>query len=470
MKRIGIDVGPSSTDLVLLDGPTGCAHLRAPSGTDGITGVVEVLEHLRNNTVSLGDVRAVVVGSRFLIDCLDRVEGVARTGVIRFGLPASASVPPMMNWPAQLVGAIGSHVHLCHGGHDINGNEISPLDMAEVTAALDRLVDAGARSVAISSVFSPVRPSEELLAAEIVRMRYPQLRTSLSHEVGRLGLIGRENATVLNAALVDVAETYFAQLGSCLESVGINAPVFLSQNDGTVVDIDYATRYPIRTFGSGMTNAMKGASVLSGHATCVVADLRDDQVSVGLLDHGFPRITSGSTKVAGVQTNFRTPDVLVRDLRPHRGAGRKRYLGVIADAIAELIARVKPGFGELPVVVVGTGASLGPKSVDGASEVLVPADAAFAHAIGAASAQAGGEVDRVVPEATGPDDIRLSEARQEAIDRAVAAGADPDSVQVAQIEQAPLKYMVRARRIRVKAVGDLSLDAPTDGVGCVRDV
>lgn len=465
MKRLGIDIGPSSTDLVVLDGPSMCDRFRAPSGDDGTSGVVQVLDSLRRTTSSLTDVRAVIVGTRFLIECLERVEGIARTGVLRFGLPATTAVPPMMGWPDRLAAAVGSEARLCHGGHDIHGNVISRFDATEVVEALDRMVVAGVRSVAISSVFSPLLATEELLAQEIVSARFPHLRTSLSHEVGSLGLIGRENATILNAALVDLAETYFAQVQECLRSAGVTAPVFLSQNDGTVVDVDYATRYPIRTFDSGMTNAMKGASVLAEHPSCIVADVRNDHVMVGLLDDGFPRIAAGSTTVGGVLTNFRTPDVLVRKLASPGHSTVRRPCDVVEDAIVEVADRMRPGLGPLPVVIVGARGEQMPATIDNmkVSGVLLPPNAAFARAIGAASAQAGGEVDRVVPEATGPDDARLTEARQEAIDRAVAAGAEPDTVRVAQIEQAPLKYMLRARRIRVKAVGELSIDAPQDG-------
>ena len=463
MDLIGIDVGQTDTDLVVLTGASPTSRAQAPRGSDGLSGVARCLADLRAQRAPLGGVGAVVVGSRFLIDCLIRVRGIAPTGVIRFGLPATRALPPMTGWPPALAQAIGPHVAMCHGGYDLNGNELAPVDRDEVSAAVDRMVESGVRSIAISSVFSPAQPSVEFLAARLASTRSPGLSISLSHEVGHLGLIGRENATVLNAALTEIAASYFAQLERCLRAEGINAPIFLSQNDGTVVDIDQATRYPIRTFDSGMTNAMRGASVLTGLKTCIVADVRTDQIGVGVLDNGFPRIRSSNTWLAGVMTNFRAPDVLVRDLTQDGQPFGDRSPSAIERSITELVAKVRPASESIPVVMVGPGAGLAPKSLAGVSDVVLPVDAQVAHAIGAASARAGGEVDRVVPKVAGTPDVHLAEARREAVDRAIAAGADPDSVQVAQVEEAPLKYMPQARRIRVKAVGDLSIDPPADG-------
>ena len=81
--------------------------------------------------------------------------------------------------------------------------------------------------------------------------------------------------------------------------------------------------------------------------------------------------------------------------------------------------------------------------------------------IGAAIAQVGDEVDRVYSVVPQQRDTVLDEARQEAVDRAVAAGARPGSVEIVDIEEVPLAYLPgNATRIRVKAVGELSLGGP----------
>ena len=86
----------------------------------------------------------------------------------------------------------------------------------------------------MTSVFSPVAPEQELAAADVARRELGAgVPVSLSHEIGSLGLLERENATVLNAALVGVAAELAAGMRRALERRAIDADVFLGQNDGT---------------------------------------------------------------------------------------------------------------------------------------------------------------------------------------------------------------------------------------------
>ena len=78
-------------------------------------------------------------------------------------------------------------------------------------------------------------------------------------------------------------------------------------------------------------------------------------------------------------------------------------------------------------------------------------------AIGAAIAQVGGEVDRVVSLEGRSREAVLDEAKQEAVDKAVAAGASRETVHIVDVEEVPLAYLPgNAVRVRVKAVGELA--------------
>jgi hypothetical protein len=76
----------------------------------------------------------------------------------------------------------------------------------------------------------------------------PDVAISLSDEIGRIGLLERENATVINAALRELAAHIVDGLAASVTGAGITAPLYLSQNDGTLMDIDVARRYPVATF------------------------------------------------------------------------------------------------------------------------------------------------------------------------------------------------------------------------------
>lgn len=514
--RIGIDVGGTNTDAVLLDGTSVLASNKSATTEDVTSGIVGALDALdAEHAFDPADIQAVMIGTTHFINALIEARRLAPTAALRLGLPATASLPPLVDWPAQLVEAIHGRAYLAHGGHEFDGRHIAELDPQELQRHAVDMAEHGVRSVAISSVFSPVNNEFELQAAEIIGKELgPDVAISLSHEIGRIGLLERENATIINAALRELAAHIVDGLAKSVSGHGIGAPLYLSQNDGTLMDVEFARRYPVATFASGPTNSMRGAALLSGLETCAVVDVGGTTSDVGVLTNGFPREATTEVTVAGVRTNFRMPDVLsiglgggshvlqegqgvqvgpqsvgylltqesrifggttltasdiavaagkadfgdasaVADLDP---ALVKAALKQIAAKVADAVERMRTSPDPLPVVAVGGGSILMPDELVGCGAVHRPQHFAVANAIGAAIAQVGGEVDRVYAIAPGRREAVLDEARQEAIDRAVAAGADPSKVSIVDFDEVPLPYLPgNATRVRCKAVGDLTL-------------
>jgi N-methylhydantoinase A/oxoprolinase/acetone carboxylase beta subunit len=513
--RIGIDVGGTNTDAVLMEGSNVLAAVKAATTDDVTSGIVGALDGLQaQRAFHPADIQAVMIGTTHFINALVEARRLAPTAALRLGLPATASLPPMVDWPARLVEAVNGRAYLAHGGHEFDGRHISELDEDELRRAAADMAAGGVRSVAISSVFSPVNTEFEQRAAAVLAEELgPDVAISLSHEIGRIGLLERENATIINAALRELAAGIVEGLAKSVSGHGITAPIYLSQNDGTLMDVDYARRYPVATFASGPTNSMRGAAVLSGLATCAVVDVGGTTTDVGILTKGFPREATTEVVVAGIRTNFRMPDVLsvgigggslVRgtgevtvgpDSVGYRltqealvfggrtltatdvavAAGRadigdaglvrsldrdlaRRALELVASDVADVVERMRTSSEPLPVVAVGGGSILLPDELAGLGQVRRPENFAVANAIGAAIAQVGGEVDRVYAIEPGRRDAVVDEARQEAVDRAVAAGAEPHSVSVVDFDEVPIPYLPgNATRIRCKAVGDLRM-------------
>ncbi|HEX4357604.1 MAG TPA: hydantoinase/oxoprolinase family protein [Pseudonocardia sp.] len=518
--RIGIDVGGTNTDAVLIDSGGAdrvLAAVKAATTGDVTSGIVAALDGLQaQHAFDPAGVRAVMIGTTHFINALVEADRLAPTAALRLGLPATASLPPMVDWPARLVDAIAGRGYMAHGGHEFDGRQISPLDEDELRRHAADMAANGVRSVAVSSVFSPVNAEFELRAAEILAEELgPELPVSLSHEIGRVGLLERENATIINAALRELAAHIVDALAGSVSGHGITAPLYLSQNDGTLMDVGYARRYPVATFASGPTNSMRGAAVLSGQSSCAVVDVGGTTTDVGVLTGGFPREATVEVSVAGIRTNFRMPDVLsiglgggslVRgtptDLTvgpdsvgyrlteralvfggdtltatdiavaagradigdPERVAHLPRELVEaalerIAADVADVVDRMRISADPLPIVAVGGGSVLLPDEFPGLGAVHRPENFAVANAIGAAIAQVGGEVDRVFAIEPGRRDAVVDEARQEAVDRAVVAGADPASVTIVDFDEVPIPYLPgNATRIRCKAVGDLRIE------------
>jgi N-methylhydantoinase A/oxoprolinase/acetone carboxylase beta subunit len=513
--RIGIDVGGTNTDAVLMEGSSVLAAVKAATTDDVTSGIVGALDGLQaQRAFDPADVQAVMIGTTHFINALVEGRRLAPTAALRLGLPATASLPPMVDWPARLVEAVKGRSYLAHGGHEFDGRHISELDEDELRRAAADMAAHGVRSVAISSVFSPVNTEFEQRAAAVLAEELgPAVAISLSHEIGRIGLLERENATIINAALRELATGIVEGLAKSVSGHGITAPIYLSQNDGTLMDVDFARQYPVATFASGPTNSMRGAAVLSGLATCAVIDVGGTTSDVGVLTNGFPREATTEVVVAGIRTNFRMPDVLSvgigggslvrdeggvtvgpdsvgyrlteealvfggrtltatdvavatgradigdRELARSVDAGlARRALDRIAADVADVVERMRTSADPLPVVAVGGGSILLPEELAGLGAVHRPENFAVANAIGAAIAQVGGEVDRIYAIEPGRRDVVVDEARQEAVDRAVAAGAEPHSVSIVDFDEVPIPYLPgNATRIRCKAVGDLRM-------------
>ncbi|OIH82838.1 hydantoinase subunit beta [Arthrobacter sp. UCD-GKA] len=511
--KIGIDVGGTNTDAVLMEGVKVLAGVKSPTVKDVAHGIAEAVRKLQLEfPFAPGDVDAVMIGTTQFINALVEADRLAPTATIRLGLPATSGLPPFVGWPKRIREAVQAMPYICHGGHEFDGREISAFDTNEVLAAARDAESKGARSFAISSVFSPVNPEFEQRAAGIIAAEFPGLPVSLSSEIGRVGLLERENATIINASLRELSQRVCASLDDSLLTLGIDAPLFLSQNDGTLMDLDSARQYPVATFASGPTNSMRGAAHLSGLKDCVVVDVGGTTTDVGVLQAGFPREAATEIEVAGIRTNFRMPDVLSVGIG---GGSRIRFIdgnvtvgpdsvgyrvveealvfggdtltatdimvaagvadigdsslvahldrGLVEAArveigrrIAETVDRMRTSSELVPVVAVGGGAFLVPDVMDCASEVVRPDHPGVANAIGAAIAQVGGEVDRIFAIAPGQRDQVLEQAKEEAINKAVAAGAEASTVEIVDIDELPLAYLPgNASRLRVKAVGEL---------------
>ncbi len=508
---VGVDVGGTNTDAALMDGNKLLGAAKLPTTADVTSGIIDAITEALRHLPRDGRVDAVMVGTTHFTNALLERQRLSPTAVVRLALPATSLLPPLIDWPTPLKDAIGGFTYMVHGGHEFDGREIAPLDAAELRAAVQDMRRRDVRAVAVSGVFSPVNTAHEEAAAEIIGQEAPDLSVSLSHRNGRMGLLERENAAVLNACLSDTARMTVQAIERALQSLGLQAPLYLSQNDGTLMDAQFAARFPVLTISSGPTNSMRGAAFLSGVRDGAVVDVGGTSTDVGVIARGFPREAAVAVTIAGVRTNFRMPDTLsiplgggslVRTgplrLGPESvgfrltekalvfggdtvtttdaavAAGRARIgnpclaqgletdlvdsvLAEIKERVETAIDRVKISSGDVPVVLVGGGSVLLGNTLSGASQILRPEHAEVANAIGAAIAQVGGQVERVYSlEQTGREQA-IADASAEAISQAVSAGADPASVEVVEIDEVPLTYVPsNATLVRVKAVGNLA--------------
>ncbi|MGO4831873.1 hydantoinase/oxoprolinase N-terminal domain-containing protein, partial [Rhizobiaceae sp. 2RAB30] len=310
MIRIGIDVGGTNTDAVIMDGPRVIAGVKSATTADVMSGVVNALKAVLDASgMKAGSVDVVMIGTTHFTNAVVQRRDLAPTAAVRLGLPATASLPPMVDWPEDLKQAIGNHAWLAHGGNEFDGRVISPLDEKELLGIAAEIKAKGINSIAITSVFSPVSGEFENQAGEIFAKALPEAHITLSSEIGRIGLLERENAAIMNACLRDLSAHVIAAFRKAITETGIKGRFYLTQNDGTLMDAAFAEKFPVLTFASGPTNSMRGAAFLSGVSEAIVVDIGGTTSDVGSLHKGFPRQATVAVEVGGVRTNFRMPDV-----------------------------------------------------------------------------------------------------------------------------------------------------------------
>ncbi|MEM7004987.1 MAG: hydantoinase/oxoprolinase family protein [Pseudomonadota bacterium] len=512
MYRIGVDVGGTNTDAVVMQGDKVLSGVKSPTTEDVMSGVVDaVTRALAESDVGTDAIDAVMIGTTHFTNAVVERRHLARTAAVRLCLPAAQCLPPMVDWPDDMREAVGGAYWMAKGGNEFDGRAISEIDMAQLDDIAAEIGKAGISTVAITSVFSPVSDEMERKAMERLAERLPGVDFTLSSEIGRLGILERENAAIMNASLRALSERTVAAFGKALEKVGLTCPYYITQNDGTLMSREFVQSYPVLTFASGPTNSMRGAAFLSGKFDAIVVDVGGTTTDVGALVKGFPRPASTTVDVGGVRTNFRMPDVFaiglgggtivsgegdslkvgpqsvgyrltqdalifggntlttsdvavglgiadfgersaVAGLEPaHLAVVKARTDEMLLNAVERMRVSPEP----IPVLAVGGGSILVPDKV-GDLEVIRPSHFSVANAVGAAIGQISGEVDRIFSLEKTSREEALATARKEATEKAIAAGAAPESIELLDQEDVPLAYLPgNATRIRLKVVGDM---------------
>ena len=368
--------------------------------------------------------------------------GRGLVAAVRLGA-ATTAVPPLALWPPEFRDQLVLASTCVAGGARLDGTELEPLDEAGL-ADFARTVAGRVEAVAVTGVFASLEPGHELAAAAILEKELGgAVRILLSHEIGGTGLLERENATVLQAAMTGPASRDAAALQDILVAHGLgHAEVFVARNDGTTMALDYAVTHPLALCGGAAAATVHGAALLAGEQDALVALTRADGAApvICAATAGLPRLTSGHTTIAGVPTSLR----MVAQVPARRGDDPDSEGAVDSRALSEAIDRAKTAPADLPLLLGGPGAeelaAALPPRLTGTVGVRCPPWAPAAAAIGVGAALVGGEAERIM--AVSDDAAATREAVCEtARAAAVRAGADPRRTRVRLVEETPLSYL-----------------------------
>lgn len=539
--RIGVDVGGTNTDAVAVDVALASrghpergvlAFKKTPTTPDATSGIETAVRAVLSSAgggaggINPERIASVTVGTTHFINSVVERDSrrLQRVAVIRLSRSFLREVPPFSDFPDDLAAILNGYCGIVDGGLHIDGSQEAPLKEAQIVAECDKIRALGLTAVVVAGVFSPIDETfrQESRAREIILRELPGADVVCSHEVANIGLLERENASILNAAILSYARRTVGRFRLAMQRLGLACPLFITQNDGTILDSFSAARMPIKTFSSGATNSMRGAAYLSGldaggSRSAVVVDIGGTTSDVGvILASGLPRQASAYVTVAGVRVNYSMPHLhsiglgggsLVREIEGRVRVGpesvghflteealvfggqtctasdiavalgraemgkatavkhlSEAFISSARDRIKSLldgaIDVVKTSADPIPVLLVGGGAVLAPEDIAGASEVIRPPFHDVANAVGAAISRVCGSVDIVQNTSQQTEAQAIQRAKDLAVQRAISAGAVESSISIAEVESMPLQYVTNQVRTIAKAVGDIDFRAP----------
>jgi N-methylhydantoinase A/oxoprolinase/acetone carboxylase beta subunit len=501
---LGIDVGGTHVDFAVVNNQQEIHawHKEVIFDTPEKSILKGIEKLIVEQTITPSACQGIHLGTTIGVNSLLQLNSLYRVGLIRLA-GHQPDLPPAYNWPQPQREAVLAGFETVSGGKEFDNQAINQLNPEELKNAVKKLIAKGAESIAIIGVFSPLYAEEEKLAEQIIANEVSSdLPVTLSHEIGGLGFIERENNVLINATLKKVMQKNFSSLQDALSKLGFSCKTFVTQNNGTLLKLDEAIQFPIKTISSGPTNSLVGACKLAGLSHAIIVDIGGTSTDIGIIENAFPRYSSAGAVIAGIPTNFMLPDIQVlalgggsiieeasgdyhisaKSLGPRvfnesRSCGGT-YLslfdigkllnkaccinGISKDTAENIMqkvcARIRfitdaiPSKLKLPVVLVGGGVQNIPEAyLD--QNFFRPQFYQVANAYGAALAEVSGTID-VIHALAHNKEQTLQALEQQAIEKALNQGVDPSTVRIIEKRLLPFFYMPnQMTRIIITAAG-----------------
>lgn len=265
--RIGIDVGGTFTDFVLLEDATGRTHtykcLTTPR--DPSDGIEEGLRVLAGQVPGcIEGLEEVIHGTTLVINAIIERKG-ARTGLlttrgfrdvlelgreIRYAAYDAFAQMPEPLVPRQRRLELNERLRA-------DGSVLVPLDAAQARAAVREMAQLGVESVAVCLLNSFENPVHELAVKQLLAEEFPQASVSISYDVlPQIREYERTSTTVTNAYVKPLTETYLRRMRERLASIGFRGRLFIMLSSGGVTSAETAAEFPVRIIESGPTAAV----------------------------------------------------------------------------------------------------------------------------------------------------------------------------------------------------------------------
>jgi len=270
--RLGVDVGGTFTDLLLLDDVTGgfWRHKTPSTPHDSSEGILNGVETLCAAVdISPSDIGVFLHGTTVATNAVLEGKG-ARVGLVttegyRQIMQIARSFVPgglagWIVWPKPEPLAKLEDTVEVKGRMDAQGHEVRPIDEADIRKQLERLKARGVEALTIALINAYLNGAHELAVARLAREILPDVPLSLSHEVlPEMQEYERTLTTVANAAVRPVVGRYVRNLRGRLEDLKMTGSLSLLRSDGGLMSAAKSEEHPVSLLMSGPAGGVTGA-------------------------------------------------------------------------------------------------------------------------------------------------------------------------------------------------------------------
>lgn len=303
--RLGVDVGGTFTDLLLFDEASGAfwRHKTPSTPADSSVGILAGVEAVCAKAgITPADVQIFLHGTTVATNAVLEGKG-ARVGLIvtegyRQILQIARSLVPgglaaWIIWPKpEPLAALEDTVEVA-GRMDARGQEIRPIDEAEIRVALTTLKAQGVEAITVSLMNAYINGAHERRIGEIAREVLPDVSVSLSHEVlPEMQEYERTMTTVANAAVRPVVGRYVRNLRGKLRDAGMAGKLSLLRSDGGLMSSEKSEEHPVSLLMSGPAGGVTGALWVGKNAgihNILTLDVGGTSTDVALIENLEPR-------------------------------------------------------------------------------------------------------------------------------------------------------------------------------------
>lgn len=300
--RLGIDIGGTFTDLVLIDEARGAAHIAKVLTTpdDPAEGTLAGFRTILESAgLKASDLASIVHATTLITNALIERKG-ARTGLIttqgfsdvieigrekRFDLYDLHQEMPEPLIAEEFRAEAPERVH-------VDGEVALPLDAEAVKREAERLVRLGAESIAVSFLHAPVNPENERAARAAIGEVAGDTPVSISSDVApETGEYERASTTAANAYVRPIADAYLTRLLASLRDSGFAGDLFIMLSNSGFAAVESVREHPVRIIESGPAGGALAAAQIArslGEAHALGFDMGGTTAKICLIEDGEP--------------------------------------------------------------------------------------------------------------------------------------------------------------------------------------